>query len=151
MKRLFFNLGALLLLVSCLYVADRFAGDYYLRILTQVAIFVTLAVSYNLVVGISGQLHLGPNAFITIGAYTAALLTLTPADKELIFLMKPLVWPLSQVSLPFVWSLLAGGLVAAGFGFLTGFPVFRVRGDYLAIVTLASAKWCGCWPTTSRA
>jgi branched-chain amino acid transport system permease protein len=40
------------------------------------------------------------------------------------------------VTLPCVWALLAGGLVAAGFGFLTGFPVFRVRGDYLAIVTL---------------
>ncbi len=100
------------------------------------AIFVTLAVSYNLVVGISGQLHLGPNAFITLGAYTAALLTLTPAEKELIFLVKPLIWPLNQVTLPFFWALLAGGLVAAAFGFLTGFPVFRVRGDYLAIVTL---------------
>jgi branched-chain amino acid transport system permease protein len=136
MKRLLFNLGGLLLLALCLYGAERFAGDYYLRVLTQVAIFITLAVSYNLVVGIAGQLNLGPNAFIAIGAYTAALLTLTPAEKDLIFLMKPLVWPLNQVSLPFVWSLLAGGLVAAGFGFLTGFPVFRVRGDYLAIVTL---------------
>jgi len=135
-KKLFLNLGALLLLALCLYAADRWAGDYYLRILTQVAIFVTLAVSYNLVVGISGQLHLGPNAFITIGAYTAALLTLTPAEKEIIFLMEPLVWPLNQISLSFVWALLAGGLVAALFGFLTGFPVFRVRGDYLAIVTL---------------
>ena len=104
--------------------------------LTQVAIFVTLAVSYNLVVGVAGQLHLGPNAFITLGAYTAALLTLTPAEKQIIFLVKPLVWPLSQVTLPFFWALLAGGLVAVGFGVLTGFPVFRVRGDYLAIVTL---------------
>jgi branched-chain amino acid transport system permease protein len=122
--------------VVILYAADTWAGDYYRRLLTQVAIFITLAVSYNLVVGIAGQLHLGPNAFITIGAYTAALLTLTPAEKELIFLMKPLVWPLSHVSLPFFWALVAGGLVAAFFGFLTGFPVFRVRGDYLAIVTL---------------
>jgi len=122
--------------VLCLYAADRWAGDYYVRLLTQVAIFVILAVSYNLVVGMAGQLHLGPNAFITIGAYTAALLTLTPAEKDLIFLMEPLMWPLNQISLSFVWALLAGGLVAALFGFLTGFPVFRVRGDYLAIVTL---------------
>ena len=107
-----------------------------MRLLTQMAIFVTLAVSYNLVVGVAGQLHLGPNAFITIGAYTAALLTLRPAEKEIIFLMQPLMWPLNQISLPFLPALLAGGLVAAGFGVLTGFPVFRVRGDYLAIVTL---------------
>ena len=124
------------LLILCLWGADRYASAYHLRLLTQVAIFVTLAVSYNLVVGVAGQLHLGPNAFITLGAYTAALLTLTPAEKQIIFLVKPLVWPLSQVTLPFFWALLAGGLVAAGFGVLTGFPVFRVRGDYLAIVTL---------------
>ncbi|MGQ9689060.1 MAG: branched-chain amino acid ABC transporter permease [Desulfobaccales bacterium] len=123
-------------LALCLYGAERAAGDYLVRILTQVGIFITLAVSYNLVVGIAGQLHLGPNAFITLGAYTAALLTLTSAEKDLIFLIEPLIWPLNQISLPFPLALLAGGLVAAAFGFLTGFPVFRVRGDYLAIVTL---------------
>uniref|UniRef100_A0A7V6A0T2 Branched-chain amino acid ABC transporter permease n=1 Tax=Desulfobacca acetoxidans TaxID=60893 RepID=A0A7V6A0T2_9BACT len=136
MKTILLNLGALIFLVVCLYLADRLAGDYSVRLLTQAAIFVTLAVSYNLVVGVSGQLHLGPNAFITLGAYTAALLTLTPAEKELIFLMNPLVWPLNHVSVAFPWALLAGGLVAALFGVITGFPVFRVRGDYLAIVTL---------------
>jgi len=126
----------LALLCFCLYGAERLASGYHLRLLTQVAIFITLAVSYNLVVGVAGQLHLGPNAFITLGAYTAALLTLTPAEKELIFLVQPLVWPLSQLTLPFFGALVAGGVVAAIFGVLTGFPVFRVRGDYLAIVTL---------------
>ena len=100
------------------------------------AIFITLAVSYNLVNGVCGQLHLGPNAFITLGAYTAALLTLTPREKELIFIITPLIWPLDQITLPFAFALLGGGLVAALFGFITGFPVLRVRGDYLAIVTL---------------
>jgi branched-chain amino acid transport system permease protein len=100
------------------------------------AIFITLAVAYNLVNGVCGQLHLGPNAFITLGAYTAALLTMTPAEKALNFMVTPLYWPLSQVALPFPAALLAAGLVAAAFGLITGFPVFRVRGDYLAIVTL---------------
>jgi branched-chain amino acid transport system permease protein len=100
------------------------------------AIFITLAVAYNLVNGVCGQLHLGPNAFITLGAYTAALLTMTPAEKALNFMVTPLYWPLSQVALPFPVALLAAGLVAAAFGLITGFPVFRVRGDYLAIVTL---------------
>ncbi len=136
MNKLLLTFGALLLLALGLYGAERLAGDYAVRLLTQAAIFVTLAVSYNLVAGISGQLHLGPNAFITLGAYTAALLTLTPAEKDLIFLVEPAVWPFQQLTLPFFWALLAGGLVAAAFGFLTGFPVFRVRGDYLAIVTL---------------
>ena len=107
-----------------------------MRLLNNVAIFITLAVAYNLINGVCGQLHLGPNAFITLGAYTAALLTMTPAEKTLNFLVTPLYGPLSQVALPFPAALLAGGLVAVAFGLLTGFPVFRVRGDYLAIVTL---------------
>jgi branched-chain amino acid transport system permease protein len=106
------------------------------RLLNNMAIFITLAVAYNLVNGVCGQLHLGPNAFITLGAYTAALLTMTPAEKALNFMVTPLYWPLSQVALPFPAALLAAGLVAAAFGLITGFPVFRVRGDYLAIVTL---------------
>jgi branched-chain amino acid transport system permease protein len=61
---------------------------------------------------------------------------MTPAEKTVNFLITPLYWPLSQIVLPFPLALLAGGLVAAFFGLLTGFPVFRVRGDYLAIVTL---------------
>ena len=107
-----------------------------MRLLNNVAIFITLAVAYNLINGVCGQLHLGPNAFITLGAYTAALLTMTPAEKTLNFLVTPLYGPLSQAALPFPAALLAGGLVAVAFGLLTGFPVFRVRGDYLAIVTL---------------
>ena len=107
-----------------------------MRLLNNVAVFIILAVSYSLINGVCGQFHLGPNAFIALGAYTAALLTMAPAEKAANFLITPLVWPLSQIALPFPLALLAGGLVAAGFGFLTGFPVLRVRGDYLAIVTL---------------
>jgi len=124
------------LLFLCLWGAEHWGNEYQVRLLNNVAIFITLAVAYNLVNGVCGQLHLGPNAFITLGAYTAALLTMTPAEKALNFLVTPLCWPLSQISLPFPVALLAGGLVAAAFGLITGFPVFRVRGDYLAIVTL---------------
>ncbi len=130
------NLGVIGLLALGLWGAERFLGEYQIRLLNNMAIFITLAVSYNLVNGVCGQLHLGPNAFIALGAYTAALLTLTPAEKALNFIITPLYGPLSQISLPFPLALLAGGVVAAAFAFLTGFPVFRVRGDYLAIVTL---------------
>jgi branched-chain amino acid transport system permease protein len=126
----------LALLALFLFLAERVADEYQVRLLNNMAIFITLAVSYNLINGVCGQLHLGPNAFITLGAYTAALLTLTPQEKELVFIITPLLWPLDQISLPFAPALLCGGLVAALFGFITGFPVFRVRGDYLAIVTL---------------
>jgi branched-chain amino acid transport system permease protein len=126
----------LVLLFLCLWGAEHWGNEYQVRLLNNVAIFITLAVAYNLVNGVCGQLHLGPNAFITLGAYTAALLTMTPAEKALNFLVTPLYWPFSQICLPFPAALLMGGLVAAAFGLVTGFPVFRVRGDYLAIVTL---------------
>jgi branched-chain amino acid transport system permease protein len=124
------------LLFLALWGVDLWADEYQVRLLNNMAIFITLAVAYHLINGVCGQLNLGPNAFITLGAYTAALLTLTPAEKALNFMATPLYWPLSAISVPFPAALLAGGLVAAAFGFLTGFPVFRVRGDYLAIVTL---------------
>jgi branched-chain amino acid transport system permease protein len=132
----YLNLAALILLFLLLGGAQGWANEYQVRLLNNAAIFITLAVAYNLINGVCGQLNLGPNAFITLGAYTAALLTLTPAEKSLNFLLIPLYWPLSQITLPFALALLAGGLVAAFFGLITGFPVFRVRGDYLAIVTL---------------
>ena len=125
-----------MLLFGVLFLFDRYGTLYQVRILNNMAIFITLAVSYNLVNGICGQLHLGPNAFITIGAYTAALLTMTPAEKQMTFIIEPLIWPFTVLQAPFLVALLAGGVVATLFAFLISFPVFRVRGDYLAIVTL---------------
>jgi len=136
MSKTWLNLGAIALLALSLWGASLWADEYQVRLLNNMAIFITLAVSYNLINGVCGKLHLGPNAFITLGAYTAALLTLPPGEKVLNFIITPLIWPLSEMALPFPLALLAGGLVAAAFGLLTGFPVFRVRGDYLAIVTL---------------
>lgn len=135
-RNLLLNGVALAALFGVLFLFQRYGTDYQVRILNNMAIFITLAVSYNLVNGICGILHLGPNAFITIGAYTSALLTMSQAEKQMSFIIDPLIWPLSVMHAPFVVSLLAGGLLAALFAFLISFPVFRVRGDYLAIVTL---------------
>ena len=135
-RNLILNVLSLAVLFGVLLAFDRYGTDYQVRILNNMAIFITLAVSYNLVNGICGILHLGPNAFITVGAYTSALLTLSPAEKQMTYIIEPLIWPLSVMQAPFVLSLLAGGLLAALFAFFISFPVFRVRGDYLAIVTL---------------
>lgn len=130
------NTAIIAILFGVLYLFDTYGTEYQLRILKNMAVFITLAVSYNLVNGICGILHLGPNAFITVGAYTSALLTMSVAEKQASFIIEPLIWPLSALQAPFVVSLLAGGLLATLFAFLISFPVFRVRGDYLAIVTL---------------
>ncbi|GKT10398.1 branched-chain amino acid ABC transporter permease [Desulforhabdus sp. TSK] len=135
-RNLLLNGVGLILLGGVLFLFSRYGSDYHIRILNNMAIFITLAVSYNLINGICGILHLGPNAFVAIGAYTAALLTMSPMEKQLNFIIQPLIWPFSAVQAPFLLSLLAGGVMATVFAFLISFPVFRVRGDYLAIVTL---------------
>jgi len=130
------NLMALLLLAGILHLFGRYGTDYQIRILNNMAIFITLSVSYNLINGVCGILHLGPNAFIAIGAYTSALLTMSPMEKQMNYIIEPLMWPFSVLNAPFLIALLAGGVLATFFAFLVSFPVFRVRGDYLAIVTL---------------
>jgi branched-chain amino acid transport system permease protein len=126
----------MIVLFAFLYWAKGNASEYHIRLLNNCAIFITLAVSYNLITGTCGQFSLAPNAFLAIGAYTSALLTMSPAEKQVSFIIEPLIWPLSVISVPFWPSLLAAGLVTGFLAFLMGFPVFRVRGDYLAIVTL---------------
>lgn len=125
--------GVLLLF---LWYADNHFSSYSIRILNNVALFIIMAVSYNLINGITGQFSLEPNAFLAIGAYTSAILTLSPEEKVRTFIIEPMIWPLSEVSLSFSVSLLLAGLVTAFLAFLMAIPVFRVRGDYLAIVTL---------------
>jgi branched-chain amino acid transport system permease protein len=131
-----FNVVSLVLLFGVLFLFSRYGSGYQVRILNNIAIFITLAVSYNLINGVCGLLHLGPNGFIAIGAYTSALLSMTPAEKQLNFIIDHVIWPINVIQVPFVVSLIAAGVVAASFAFLISFPVLRVRGDYLAIVTL---------------
>lgn len=94
---------------------------YNTTIITNLCINVILAVSLNLVTGILGQLVLGHAGFMLAGAYAAALFT------------KNIGLPLS-ISLPI--GLVLGGLLAAVFGVVIGIPALRLRGDYLAIITL---------------
>jgi len=122
--------------VAFLSYADSRFSEYSVRILNTVAIYVILAVSYNLINGITGQFSLGPNAFLAVGAYASAILTLSPEEKIRTFILQPMAWPLSEISVSFPVSLLAAGLVAAFLAMLMALPVFRVRGDYLAVVTL---------------
>lgn len=133
--RLVLNCAALLLFLGVLYLFQLYGSDYEVRILNNMGIYVTLAVSYNLINGFCGVLHLGPNAFIAIGAYTSALLTMSPLEKQMNYIIQPLVWPINVLNAPFAVSLLAAGFVAVIFAFIISFSVFRVRGDYLAIVT----------------
>ena len=104
---------------------------YYMEVAIQVGIFVALALGLNIVVGLAGLLDLGYVAFYAVGAYVWAIFGSAQAAK---FLPAAGVFPLP--SWWFFVFLLLGLAVAAVSGILLGLPVLRLRGDYLAIVTL---------------
>jgi branched-chain amino acid transport system permease protein len=108
---------------------------YYNRILVMMGINITLAVSLNIINGHAGQFSLGHAGFMAIGAYFSAFLTF--------FYFAPYVekmgegtrsWAAQNAFL--VLAVLAGGALAAFAGYIVGLPSLRLRGDYLAIVTL---------------
>jgi branched-chain amino acid transport system permease protein len=104
-------------------------NPFYIDVATQAGIFVTLALGLNVVVGFAGLLDLGYVAFFAVGAYLWGVLS-TPQ----ITAINPAAAPIAPLSFyPFIIiGLIAGGI----FGVLLGLPVLRLRGDYLAIVTL---------------
>jgi len=110
--------------------------DYGIRIINNIFIFIILAASYNLINGITGQFSLEPNGFVAIGAYVTSLCLLSEDLKwELFQLEDPAPWVLA-LNTSLVPALLLSGVVAAFVAVCLAIPVFRVRGDYLAIVTL---------------
>lgn len=107
---------------------------YYLDVLIKIGINVTLAVSLNLINGYTGQFSLGHAGFMAVGAYASAALTMF-AGPKILGLAPASMLSAATVCL-FVVALILGGLAAALAGFLVGAPSLRLKGDYLAIVTL---------------
>ncbi|MFJ7628118.1 branched-chain amino acid ABC transporter permease [Streptomyces sp. NPDC097595] len=95
----------------------------YALIGVNILIFATVALGLNVVVGLAGLLDLGYVAFLGVGAYTAALVSGAPLSAI-------------GVKFPFWAAVLTGAVVSMIFGVLIGAPTLRLRGDYLAIVTL---------------
>ncbi|HBT40056.1 MAG: Inner-membrane translocator [Thermotoga sp. 50_1627] len=129
------TLIALVVFFAFISYAQNNFDAYVIRIMNVAAIYVILGVSLNLINGFTGQFSLGHAGFMAIGAYASALLYMSPELKAMNFFIKPLIWPLNRIQIPFFPALLIGGLLAAGAGFLVGAPCMRVKGDYLAIVT----------------
>jgi branched-chain amino acid transport system permease protein len=118
-----------LLALAVMMPAIGVVNGYYLEVATQVGIFVALALGLNIVVGLAGLLDLGYVAFFAVGAYLWAIFGSPQANRIFGggFPLDP-GW--------FFAFLLVGFVVAALMGVLLGLPVLRLRGDYLAIVTL---------------
>ncbi|MGE5454484.1 MAG: branched-chain amino acid ABC transporter permease [Methylocystaceae bacterium] len=134
------NLLLLITVGIVLYWSNNNLDPFQLTILTLCGINVVLVLSMNLINGFTGQFALGHAGFMAIGAYVMAILTMTPAAKEMNWFAVPIWAPLHNLQVPFLVALILAGLVAALFGYLVGLPVLRLRGDYLAIATLGFAE-----------
>lgn len=118
-----FALCAVFVVLLTALTNDGVFSTYTSKVLILIAINIILAVSLNIATGYLGQLPLGHAGFMAVGAYACALFMRAVAssvDPKLIFPV----------------GLLIGGLVAAVFGIIIGIPALRLKGDYLAIITL---------------
>ncbi len=106
------------------YSLEEYANPYIVRVIINCGIALILGLSLNLVNGCAGQFSLGHAGFMGIGAYTSILLTTL---SNIDFFQSPM---------GIGWAVVAGGGAAALAGYLVGLPSLRLRGDYLAIVTL---------------
>ncbi|HUR57039.1 MAG TPA: branched-chain amino acid ABC transporter permease, partial [Opitutaceae bacterium] len=125
----------LLITLAVAFGISRFSAQidpYYLDVVIGIGINVILAVSLNLVNGYTGQFSLGHAGFMSVGAYFSAAVSLFLAPK---FFGASNGGALQEGGL-FLAALVAGGLSAALAGLLVGVPSLRLKGDYLALVTL---------------
>ena len=131
-KRLIYNLITFALVIGAyLILQNMIAAKAISRslkgLLVPICSWIIMAVSLNLVIGFSGELSLGHAGFMSIGAYTGAIVSgwlLAAFDMQ-------------DPTARLVLAIVCGGIIAGVFGVLIGIPVLRLRGDYLAIVTLA--------------
>ena len=119
-------LGAAYLILAVMLYTGGMSGQM-VGMLIPVSVYVVLAVSLNLVVGLLGELSLGHAGFMSLGLFSGCLVSLALKDTLGLALRLPV-------------SMIAGGIVAAVGGLIVGLPALRLRGDYLAIVTLACCE-----------
>ena len=125
-KKTIINIVIMLLAYALVFILinSGVLSRQYKSLIVPICVNIMLTVSLNLVTGFLGELSLGHAGFMSIGAYSSALLSIALSNT-----FPPV--------LAFFTALICGGISAAFFGFLIGVPVLRLRGDYLAIVTLA--------------
>ena len=112
---------------------------YYARLIVLAGINIILAVSLNLITGFTGQFSIGHAGFMAVGAYTSAYLTVYHAGAWERSLAGAIGATLAHVAI-FLLAILVGSIAAALAGLVVGIPSLRLRGDYLAIVTLGFAE-----------
>src|SRR5688572_11333319 len=132
--------GTLIALAAINYIFEYGLGDfqinpYYARIINLIGINITLAVSLNLINGLAGQFSLGHAGFMAVGGYSATYLTVYHG-AAIASLVGSSMDQNIGVAIVMLVSLTVGALAAGTAGLIVGIPSLRLKGDYLAIVTL---------------
>jgi hypothetical protein len=130
------NIALIVIFGLALTQAEAYMGDYQIYILKLIFINAILALSLNLIYGFTGLFSLGHAGFMAIGAYVGALCTLLPEQKEIMWILDPIIWPFSVLHTPFWVAVIAGGLVAMIFAFIIAVPVLRLGDDYLGFAEI---------------
>jgi branched-chain amino acid transport system permease protein len=141
LKRIGATVGTLALLLVLSFLLPQYLQAVAFRVIMLSGIAIVMAVSLNLINGFTGQFSIGHAGFQAVGAYAAAALTVYGHNR--LFANLPADGSLNDNVAGFllgapamICSLLLGGLLAAAIGYFVGLPSLRLRGDYLAIVTL---------------
>lgn len=139
-RNLLLTFSAVILFMVIIFVADKTLDTYLKRILNLCAIYAIISLSMNIVNGFTGQFSLGQAGFMAIGAYTVGIFTLPLEIRSQVFYMVPMNSLISDIHMPLWAALIAGGLISAFIAMFIGFPVLRLKGDYLAIATLGFSE-----------
>lgn len=134
------NIACILLFLAFLLILEKKLGrgSMLITVLQKTCAYALAAVSMNLLNGFTGLFSLGQAGFMAIGAYSYALLTI-PVELRAQILYKH-GGGIIDFCIPFIPALLIGGVIAAVFAIIIGFPVLRLKSDYLAIATLGFAE-----------
>jgi len=128
----FLVVGALFIILPAVIIpileSTKVLTAYYMDVLSRCCIAVIMVVGLNLINGFNGQFSIGHAGFMAVGGYVAAMLTTKPEFSAI--LVGP-DW------FRFLVATLSGGIISAALAVLIGIPSFRLRGDYLAVLTLA--------------
>lgn len=138
--KLLINLGLILALLLVILLESMFLPptSMIFPVVRKGAIYALVAVSMNLTNGFTGLFSLGQAGFMLIGAYTYAIFTIPDADRASVYMYFD--GGAIHTNLPVLVALILAGLVAAGFAYIIGLPVLRLKSDYLAIATLGFAE-----------
>jgi branched-chain amino acid transport system permease protein len=139
-KKLIISIALVIGFFALLYVLEQVmpSSSMLFVVLKKGAIFALVAVSMNLLNGFTGLFSLGQAGFMLIGAYTYAIFTIPIVDRLAVY--QYFDGGIIGFTLPVALALFLAGVIAAIFAFIIGFPVLRLKSDYLAIATLGFAE-----------